>query len=278
MLRKPLKNKKLLRTYYIFLRDFIKDLFDDRLSFYAASLSWNTLFSIIPLLAILLYIFTTLPIFDSVYEKVEALIFSNLMPTNSKDIMTYINTFLKNSDKLGQVGFFYVTFAAMMFFKNYDFIVNDIFETPKRTFFRAVKTYILLILILPLMMGSSFYLSSFIQSYLDKYSITSMLQLYYFLPFIIIWGMFYIAYQLSANTKVDIRAAVVSSFSASLIWYISKSGFVFYVVHNKTYASVYGSISTILFFFLWIYISWAIFLHGLRFCYLLDKDEEIDHI
>jgi len=56
------------------------------------------------------------------------------------------------------------------------------------------------------------------------------------------------------------------------------SAFIFYVMHNKTYLSIYGSISTILFFFLWIYISWAIFLHGLRFCYLLDKDDLIEKI
>jgi membrane protein len=128
------------------------------------------------------------------------------------------------------------------------------------------------------MMGASFYLSSFIQSYLDKSEITSMIHLYSIIPYTIIWSAFYIAYQLSANTRIKKKAAVISSFIASLIWYLSKSGFVFYVIHNKTYTSVYGSISTVLFFLLWIYISWAIFLHGLRFCYLLDKDEEINNI
>ncbi|HEY9130030.1 MAG TPA: YhjD/YihY/BrkB family envelope integrity protein, partial [Sulfurovum sp.] len=73
-------------------------------------------------------------------------------------------------------------------------------------------------------------------------------------------------------------AALISSFIASLVWYISKSAFIFYVLHNKTYATIYGSISTLLFFFLWIYISWAIFIHGLKFCDLLNKNEEIDHI
>jgi membrane protein len=275
-----LKTKILLRNYYIFFRDFLKDLLDDRLGYYAASLSWNTIFAIIPLLVILLYVFTTLPYFDAVYENVKHLIFTNLLPTESKEIMASINTFIENSDKLGQVGFFYVTFAAIMFFKNYDYIVNDIFETPRRGILESIKTYLILITLLPIMMGGSFYLSSFIQSYLDKTSVTSLIHIYYFLPFLIIWGAFYITYQLSANIPIRKRAAVTSSFIASLIWYLSKSAFVFYVVHNKTYASVYGSISTILFFFLWIYISWAIFLHGLRFCYLLDKneDEEIDEI
>jgi membrane protein len=275
-----LKTKTLLKNYYIFFRDFLKDLLDDRLGYYASSLSWNTIFSIIPLLVIMLYIFTTLPLFQEMYANVQELIFSNLMPTQSKEIMDNINTFIANSDKLGMVGAFYVIFAAIMFFKNYDYIVNDIFELPSRGLIESIKTYLLLILLLPVMMGASFYLSTMIQSYLDKSEITSMIHIYSILPYTIVWSAFYIAYQLSANISISKRAAITSSFIASLIWYLSKSAFIFYVVHNKTYASVYGSISTVLFFLLWIYISWAVFLHGLRFCYLLDKneDEELDKI
>jgi membrane protein len=270
--------KTVLKNYYLFIRDFFVDLLDDRLGYYAASLSWNTLFSIIPMLVILLSIFTYLPIFDSLYIKVHDLIFANLMPTDSKEIMQYIDTFVANSGKLGMVGFFYVSFAAMMFFKNYDYIVNDIFETPKRTALQALKTYLELVIIVPLMIGISFYLSSVIQRYLDQHEITSTIHIYYFLPFLMIWGVFYIAYQISAHKKISKRAALTSSFIASLIWYLAKSAFILYVMHNKTYASVYGSISIVLFFFLWIYISWAIFLHGLRFCYLLDKEVEITKI
>ena len=277
-MHKNTRLKVLFKNYYLFIRDFFKDLFDDRLGHYASSLSWSTLFSIIPLLVIFLAIFTRMPLFDSMYEKVEALIFSNLMPTDSKVIMEHINTYMKNSDQLGYVGAFYVTFAAIMFFKNYDYIVNDIFSVPTRTLWQAVKTYLLLVVILPVLMAASFFLSNFIQSYLDKTTITSMIHLYSILPYLIVWMMFYVAYQLSANIHIEVSAAAISSFIASLIWYLSKSAFVFYVVHNKTYASVYGSVSTILFFFLWIYISWAIFIHGLKFCDLLNKDEDIEHI
>jgi len=277
-MNKNIQFKVIIKNYYLFIRDFFKDLFDDKLGHYASSLSWSTLFSIIPLLVILLFIFTKMPMFDTLYDKVENLIFSNLMPTNSKEIMHYLNTFMENSDKLGYVGAFYVIFAAIMFFKNYDYIVNDIFSAPPRNIWEAIKTYLLLIIAIPLMMASSFFLSTFIQGYLDKNSITSMIHLYSVLPYFIVWMMFYVAYQLSANIHIEISAALISSFIASLIWYLSKSAFVFYVVHNKTYTSVYGSVSTVLFFFLWIYISWAIFIHGLKFCDLLNKNDEIDHI
>ncbi len=270
--------KKLLHNYYLFLRDFLTDLFDDKLGHYASSLSWSTLFSIIPLLVILLSVFTQMPLFDSVYEKVQSLLYSNLMPTDSQLIMSYINTFVDNADQLGYVGFFYVSFAALMFFKNYDYIVNDIFSTPSRGIIAALKLYLLLILIIPTLMVSSVYLSSMIQAYLDRHTLTSIIHLYAIIPYLIVWMMFYLTYQFSATIHIDVSAALVSSFIASLVWYLSKSAFVFYVLHNKTYASIYGSISTFLFFFLWIYISWAIFIHGLKFCALLNKQEEIKSI
>jgi len=270
--------KDILKNYSIFLRDFLSDLLDDKLSHYASSLSWSTLFSIVPLFVIMLWVFTTLPLFESFYHKIEALIFSNLLPTESQEVMGYINTFMQNSNQLGYVGAFYVTFAAVMFFKNYDYIVNDIFGTRGRSITQALKTYPFLIAVIPLMMGLSFYLSTAIQNYLDSYTLTSAIHLFYFLPYLIVWMVFYLLYQFSANTTISLSSALISSFITSLIWYLSKSAFVFYVVNNKTYASVYGSVSTLLFFFLWIYISWAIFLHGLKFCSLLNKNKEIEHI
>ncbi|RUM72937.1 MAG: hypothetical protein DSZ10_04215 [Sulfurovum sp.] len=277
-MKKKHELKKVLYDYYLFIRDFFKDLFDDRLGHYASSLSWSTLFSMIPLLVIILSIFTSLPIFDKVYGKIQRLIFNNLMPTDSKVVMSYINQFIESTDKLGLLGAAYVIFAVLMFFKNYDYIVNDIFGVPTRSFWSAIKTYFKLLIIIPLMIGLSFWLSSLIQSYLDKNALTSVIHLYNIIPYLIVWMMFYIAYQLSPNTQVDVSAAMISSFIASLIWYLGKSAFIFYVLHNKTYASIYGSISTLLFFFLWIYISWAIFIHGLKFCALLEKEDEIEKI
>jgi membrane protein len=185
---------------------------------------------------------------------------------------------MENSYKLGYVGVLYVTVAAILFFKNYDYIVNDIFGVANRGLFSALKTYTLLLIVIPLMMGASFYLSATMQFYLDRYSITDSIHLIYFLPFLIVWMVFYLLFQFSANTKVALSSAAISSFITSLIWYLSKNAFLYYVLHNKTYMSIYGSVSTLLFFFLWIYISWAIFLHGLKFCDLLNKEVEIDHI
>jgi membrane protein len=278
MKKKPIKIRQLIKEYYIFIRDFLSALFEDKLSYYSASLSYYTLFSIIPLLVIILSIFTNLPLFDDVYQSIQAMLFENLMPTNSKEILGYINNFVENSGKLGMVGVIYVLFASMMFFKNYDYIVNDIFESQRRSFWASVTVYWTLVTLTPIMLVLSFYASTQVQELLNQNSWTEWIHILNILPFFIIWGMFFLSYKISANTDISTKAAGISSFIASLAWYLAKMGFIFYVLHNKTYLSIYGGFSILLFFFLWIYISWAIFLHGLKFCHLLEKDEEIEVI
>lgn len=278
MNKKPIKIQRLVKEYYIFVRDFLSALFQDKLSYYSASLSFYTLFSVIPLLVIILSIFTHLPMFDEIYSSIKSMVFENLMPTHSKEVLTYINGFVENSAKLGIVGLVYVLFASMMFFKNYDYIVNDIFECEQRGFWSSVTIYWTLITLTPIMLVLSFYLSNQIQTMLDKNAWTATIHLLNVLPFFIIWSVFFLSYKISANTNVSNKAALISSFIASLAWYIAKTGFVFYVMHNTTYLSIYGGFSILLFFFLWIYISWAIFLHGLKFCHLLENDEDIEEI
>jgi len=271
-----IKTQKLIKSYYVFLRDFLSELFNDKLSYYSASLSFYTLFSTIPLMVIVLSIFTNLPLFEEVYIDIQSLLFENLMPTHSKEVLTYINGFVENSGKLGMVGVIYVLFASMMFFKNYDYIVNDIFECKRRSFWSSVTVYWTLVTLTPIMMALSFYASTQIQVVLDKNQFTDGIHLLQVLPFFIIWSIFFLTYKISANAHVSKKAALISSFIASLAWYLAKSGFIFYVLHNETYMSIYGGLSILLFFFLWIYISWAIFLHGLKFCHLLDGNDEIE--
>ncbi|MDD5359008.1 MAG: YihY family inner membrane protein [Sulfurovaceae bacterium] len=263
--------KKLLKSYYIFVKDFFYKLFDDKIGYYASSLSWDTIFAIIPLMAIFVYIFTSLPSFDLLFKKFEIYLFSIIIPSNSKYISDFLEQFLNNADQLGILGFIYVIFAVTLFFKTYDYIVNDIFETGKRGIWSAVKIYLLFIVIISIVVGLSTYISFFIEEKMESnFFIGSSL------PFIITWGIFFLSYQLSPNTKISLKASISSSFIASFIWFLSKKAFILYAYYNQTYTTIYGSISIVLFFFLWIYISWAIFLHGMRFCYLLNKGEDID--
>jgi membrane protein len=50
--------------------------------------------------------------------------------------------------------------------------------------------------------------------------------------------------------------------------------FIYYIFLNKSYTTLYGSFSIVLFLFLWTYVSWFIFLHGLRLCNYINAIEK----
>ncbi len=78
---------------------------------------------------------------------------------------------------------------------------------------------------------------------------------------------------ISANVEIKIKNALISSLIFSSIWYLSKNLFIYYVFYNKTYLTIYGSFSAIMFFLIWIYLSWIIFLYGLKLCYILNQKD-----
>ena len=112
-----------------------------------------------------------------------------------------------------------------------------------------------------------------LKAVLESSEVTSSINLVRFTPYFIVWGLYFIMYSVSAKIKIHLKSALLSSFVASLFWYVSKILFVYYVTYNKTYLSIYGSFSILLFFFLWIYFSWFIYLYGLKFCFLLNEKE-----
>lgn len=252
------------------VKNFIWDVADEEIEYYSASLSFYTIFAIIPLLLIVLSIFTNLPTFQEYYGNIKNFIFSNLFPTDTEIVANYIDSFLKNSFKMGVVGFVYVLFTSFLFFKNYEYIISQIFHTKPRKFWEAITVYWTLVTLTPIGVIISFYLSSYVQELLNTSDLTSKINFLTLLPYLIIWLLFFITYKISANMKVSTKTALISSFLASLTWYLAKNIFIYYVFYNKTYASLYGSFSTVMFFFLWIYFSWIIFLYGLKVCYKID--------
>lgn len=253
------------------LREWFWRIYDEEITMYAASLSFHTIFSIIPLLLVSFSIFIRLPSFQESYEKIKQFIFSNLIPAQHETISTYMDTFLHNSSKLGVIGFVFVLFASIMFFINYEYIVNKIFHTKPRGFWSSISLYWTLMTLAPIGLALSFYLSSKLQHLLNSSDYTSWIDFLTIFPYLIIWIIFLITYKISSTAQIDMKAAMIASFVASSLWDISKNLFVYYVVHNKTYATIYGSFSAILFFFLWIYISWIIYLYGLKLCYIINQ-------
>ena len=237
---------------------------DKELSFYAASLSFYTIFAIIPLLMIFFSIFVNLPNFQSQIEQIRTLILSNILPTHTEVISSYLDTFMQNSSALGMMGLGYTLIASIMFFRNYEYIAAKMFNSTPRKFFDSLVMYWTMITLFPVVLAFSIYFSGEVQKTLKGTADLSVL--FDLIPYLLTWIMFFLLFKLSANKPLKILALLVSSVLTTAVWLITKWGFVYYVFYNETYKSVYGPISIFLFMMLWIYISWFVLLYGMRFC------------
>jgi membrane protein len=244
---------------------------DHNLLHYASSLSFHTILSLIPIMIISLFIFTQLPIFEETLIEVKNFIFSAIMPVNHEVISGYIDTFMQNTEKLGILGALFVLYVSVMFFDDFEYVVNKIFKVPPRKFWHSISIYLLFTIMIPLGLGLSLFLSIKANLLLHSYSYTDDINFLALSSYLIAWFLFFMLYIVSPNIKVRFRSAFLASFAASTIWFASKSLFFYYVTYNKTYTSIYGSFSTIMFFALWIYLSWILFLYGVKLCYILNN-------
>ena len=256
------KLKILAHTRYI-----ISTFMDKELTLFAASLSFYTIFSFIPLLLIMMTFLTSMDIFSDIYLKIQDLIFNNLLPVNSDLVMQYIDGFLQNSVGISIFSTLMLFISSVFFFQNYEFIANRAFHAPQRSFIKSLGVYFLMLVITPAALSIALFISSQAVDIMS-YATINLTPL---VPYFIIWVLFFILFKLSANILVHFKAALISSFIISVIFSIAKNMFIYYVFVNQSYTTIYGSFAVLIFLFLWIYLSWIIFIFGLKLCYLINR-------
>lgn len=244
---------------------------DQDLAFYAASLSFYTIFTLVPLLLITLTLFTSLPNFAQYYEKLRDFIFSNIMPVNSEAVMEHINVFLQNSVEMSTVSFAAVVVSSLLFFQNFEYIANKIFHAKVRGIWESVTTFWTLLTLTPIGLGVSFYITGYVANLMAHSEYAADINILPYVPYLILWALFFLVFQIAPNVKVNVKASLISSFAASVVFSIAKNLFIYYVFYNKAYETMYGSFSILMFLFLWIYASWIIFIYGLKLCHLIHS-------
>jgi membrane protein len=260
------KLKKIFTLKYL---KYIKNDIINEITLYAAGLSFYTIFALVPILLIILSFIASSPFFADIYDKLEGFISSNLLPTNKEIISNYLKNFLTNSSKMGIVGGIYIIVTSILFFNNFEEIVSKIFNQPKRNIWERIKLYWTMITLFPILFGVAMYLSIKFQFFLDKSTLTSWIQFGKILPFLLIWMTFFLSYKIVLINETT-KSTLISSLLVTIAFFIAKNTFIYYVLINKTYTSIYGSIATLMFVFLWIYINWIIYISGIYIIKYLD--------
>lgn len=245
-------------------------MFDQDITVYASSLSFYTIFTVVPLLIISLSLIANVPVFQEQYAKIQIFIFDNIMPVQTAAMAEYFDSFSKNSVQLGVIGFSTMIVSSLLFFQNFEYIVRKIFKTSNRGVWDSITTYWTLITLTPIILIVSMSLKAYLQANITGFALNALS----IFPFLLLWGIFFLIYKIAVNANVSPKAAAISSFVVAVVWGVAKNSFVQYVFYNKTYATIYGSFSALIFFFLWIYVSWIIVIYGMKLCYLIHRAQQ----
>ena len=91
-------------AWFMYLRLLVRHFIEDETQQKAASLTYTTLLALVPMLTVVLVIFSSMPALADLREQMQQMISDNLFPSASNQIAGYMQSFVEKSSNLGLVG------------------------------------------------------------------------------------------------------------------------------------------------------------------------------
>ena len=254
---------------------------NNRIVVRASALTYSTLLSIIPILAILFAIARGFG-FDSI---IEGLFRNNLSKHQAELVITWINSYLQHARSgifIG-IGIAMLLWTILILTDNIERSFNTIWQVKRpRSVFRKITDYFSMILLLPLLIVFSSGLSIFMTTMLTEMETFTLLApivkfLIRLLPYAIIWAMFIGLFVFIPNTKVKISHAIIPGILAGSAFQLFQYIYINSQIWVSSYNAIYGSFAAIPMFLLWTQISWCICLFGAEMNYVSQNLESFKY-
>lgn len=265
----------------------IKSFIRNRCPVRASALAYTTLLALIPLLALIIGVSTSLlqsqgerPIEQLINVLVDSaapqvgLIPKTSDTSGQREIVKKITEYVTNirSGTLGATGFISLILVAILLLSNIEATFNDIWGVTRgRSWFARVVQYwaaitlgpIFIIIAIALTSGPYFAATQKLLSYVPI--IGSLV--FGLLPFGLLICGFSLFYAIMPNTRVHWKAALVGGAVGGILWQSNNLFNVLYVSKVVTYSKIYGSFAMVPVFLVGMYFSWVIVLFGAQVAY-----------
>ena len=247
-----------------FLRYAARRFLYDRAFYTAGSLSYTSLLSLVPLMAIGLAVLAVFPGFETIRSQLLDWILANFVPSLGAAVRHEFLRFVANAGRLSAIGTIGLAVTAVMLLGAIETAMNQIFRVShrRRLASRAVVYWTVLTLG-PLLIGASLwvqgYLAATARSHLGHGLVDRLEQP---LPILLSTFAFIVLFKLMPNRTVRAADAVTGGLAAALLFAILRWLFGFYVARAGTYATLYGALAAIPLLLVWAYLSWVVVLIG----------------
>ena len=277
---------KQLRIILLALRGFD----EDKCMLRASALTFYSLLSIVPVVAMIFGIAKGFGIESMLEEQFGATDGAN--QEVMKFVLEFANSMLENTKGglVAGVGIVVLFWSVMKVLGNIEQSFNDIWEIKRaRPLVRKFSDYLSIMLIAPvlvIMSGSAtVYISTQIVSITESISIFGFFMpvvgfLVKLIPYSLVWLLLTFIYIVMPNTKVQFGAALFAGIIAGTIFQLTEFLYINFQIGVASYNAIYGSFAALPLFLAWLQISWLIILFGAELSFAkqnVDKYElEID--
>jgi membrane protein len=234
---------------------------------HAATLTIDTLLSVVPLLATSISLFAISPKLQHLILQAEHKLLSHFVANTGYEIQSHLENFARQASKVSLVGagLLLITSLKLLFSLQQAFQamlqVRIRQKTRLEVFFSCLAW-----VIAPIIVGLGIAMSSYIISsplFVKHGSLLLMLRpLLVFLSIALSTLAFGFLYLVTPFFIVPYRQVFLGAFFAAVLFEASKWLFGLYVVYFPSYQVLYGVLAAIPLFILWIYLSWQIILLG----------------
>ncbi len=247
---------------------------EDRIIFYSGYLSYVTLLSMVPLLAVTFSAFSLFPVFQEWRGELEAFVFKNFVPTLGEAIQGHFVRFIENATKMTPVGLVILILLALLLIYSIDHTLNHIWRVRKnRRLIVSFSIYWVVLTLGPVLIGTSLLTTSYLLSLtgFEENTLLAVRKLFLeLLPYLASFSSFLLLYLVVPNTSVHFWSALSGAMIAAILFELSKSAFALYFTHFPVYQAIYGALAIIPLLFIWVYVSWIVVLVGAQVAASLD--------
>ncbi len=220
----------------------------------AGALSFTSLLALVPLAAMGLALFSFFPAFAQTGQMLTHFILSSFAPHIGEGAVVYFGQFLTNAQKLAAPGIIILIITAMMLWIEIEAVFDDIWDINAR---RRVMTRLMAFWILPTLGPLLLGIGLSVVQHLASEEVSANL-----LPVLLEIAGFSLLYYALPQPRVNPWHAMIGGVTAGLMFEAAKAGFGFYVKNFSAYEAIYGALSALPVFLIWMYVSWAVALFG----------------
>jgi len=245
----------------------------------AGALTYTTLFAVVPMMTVAYAMFSVLPAFEGVGERIQEFVFNNFVPDSSALVQEKLVEFSERARSLTWLGFVFLFVTTFLLLVTVERTFNTIWHVaePRRGLQRFLLYWGVLSLGPP-SIGAGFLISLYLVSLplvsnLDVFGIGTLLLGY--LPVMLTWAGFTVLYFAVPNCRVPFRHALLGGMLTMLSFEAAKILFN-WAVSNTNIAPIYGTFAAVPFFLAWMYLVWVLILSGAIFVRTLSLTPDGD--